>query len=272
MPKIWQFASYNLLSLFSPPVGLESLHCDMKRGFKKARKKEPQVRALLERDNVYQAIGKLAQRGVYEFHHQPQLLQRPDGVERVAEILELSQESAQVRERVRKVLENYYSKPILADKKILMLNRGDEGVPKPILIQQGNYRFNLFAAIDCLFEEPNGILHILDFKTGKSDFDNRQAYIYLLAASYLYPQQEVVASFYNLETCHWSEPLSASDAILKAFQIELAQTAKRHQKDLWRYRQNSSAFQEIFPPNPGKSCRYCPFSSICDFSALEEDT
>jgi len=30
MPKIWEFASYNLLSLFSPAVGLEHLHCDMK--------------------------------------------------------------------------------------------------------------------------------------------------------------------------------------------------------------------------------------------------
>ena len=65
MKKVWNFSSYNLLSLFSPAVGLEHLHCDMKRGFAKARKKEPEVAKLLDKDNTAQTIGLLAQKAVY---------------------------------------------------------------------------------------------------------------------------------------------------------------------------------------------------------------
>jgi hypothetical protein len=36
MKKIWEFASYNLWLLFSPPVGREMGHCDRKRGYTKA--------------------------------------------------------------------------------------------------------------------------------------------------------------------------------------------------------------------------------------------
>lgn len=269
MSKIWQFASYNLLSLFSPPVGLEHLHCDMKRGFTKARHKEPEVKVLLEQDSEPQKIGLLAQQGVYEFHRDSSILDRQDAVEQISEFLDLSQQSTQVQERVRKILENYHANPILAGKNILKLLRGDEGYPEPILVRHGNYTFNLYAAIDCLFREPDGTLHILDFKTGKSDFDRRQGYIYLLAAQYLYPNQKVVASFYNLETGKWSSPLSATDAVLQHFESLLAQTAKRHQNDLWRYRKNPSEFNTIFPPNPGASCRHCPFDPICQFSESE---
>ncbi|MDY7015914.1 MAG: PD-(D/E)XK nuclease family protein [Cyanobacteriota bacterium] len=269
MAKIWQFASYSLLRLFSPPVGLEHLHCDMKRGFTKARKKEPQVKALLDQDNLYQAIGKLAQRGVYEFHQNPQLFDCPDAVKTIFELLELSQQPAEVQERVQTILERYQEHPILVGKKILKFNRGDEGFPEPIIIQHGTYRFNLYAAIDCIFTEDNGTLHILDFKTGKSDFDRRQAYIYLFAIAQLYPNQKAVASFYNLETQKWSKPLSASAAALQRYESLLAQIAKRHRQDLWRYRQNPDRFQDIFPPNPGANCRHCCFRSICSFTVSE---
>lgn len=269
MPKIWQFASYNLLSLFSPPVGLEHLHCDMKRGFTKARKKEPQVKALLEQDTIPQQIGLLAQQGVYEFHRDASMLNHQDAVARISEILELTQQPSQVQERVQKILENYQRNPILAGKNIIQLHRGDEGYPEPILIEFGNYTFNLYAAIDCLFLERDGTLHILDFKTGKSDFDRRQGYIYLLAAQYLYPNQKAVASFYNLETGKWSPPLSATASALEGFESLLAQTAKRHQNELWRYRQNAAQFNAIFPPNPGVSCHHCPFHTICQFSESE---
>jgi hypothetical protein len=269
MSKIWQFASYNLLSLFSPAVGQERYHCDMKRGFAKARKKEPQVKVLLEQDNTPQRIGILAQRGVYEFHQDPMMLYRRDAIEKLAEILQLNQELAEVQQRVLLILKGYQSMPILLGKSVIQLSRGDEGFPEPILIKHGNYPFNFYAAIDCILAEPDGTLHILDFKTGKSDFDRRQAYLYLLAASYLYPQQKAIASFYNLENGKQSEPVSATVDTLKAFQIELALIAKQHQEDLRRYRNNSADFASIFPPNPGFSCKYCPFNSICKFSISE---
>lgn len=269
MRKIWEFASYNLLSLFSPAIGLEHLHCDMKRGFTKARKREPQVAALLEQDNTHQRIGILAQRGVYEFHQDPLTLYCRDAVKQVASTLQLSQEQDLVQEKVIQILENYHKNPFLFGKNIIKLSRGDEGFPEPILIRQGNYLFNLFAAIDCIFTERDGTLHILDFKTGKSNFDRRQAYIYLLAASYIYPNQKAVASFYNLETYKWSDKITATSDTLKSFQIELSLISQKHQKDLQRYRANPTDFSQVFPPNPGVSCRYCPFNSICKFAISE---
>ncbi|MDJ0737422.1 MAG: PD-(D/E)XK nuclease family protein [Nostocaceae cyanobacterium] len=269
MAKIWDFASYNLLYLHSPPVGLEHLHCDMKRGFTKARKGEPEVAELLEKDNIYQRIGLLAQKGVWEFHHDCLMLSRRDAVKQVAEIIQLNQEVDLVQERVIKILDNYHNHPILWDKNIIQLSRGDEGFPEPILIHQGSYQFNLYAAIDCIFMEEDGSLNILDLKTGKTGFDKRQGYIYLLAASYLYPNQKAVASFYNLETCQWSEKITASPETLQCILIELSRVSQQHQKLLRLYRNNPADFKKIFPPNPGISCRYCAFNSICEFTVDE---
>lgn len=268
MDKIWAFASYNLWSQFAPPVGQEYFHCDMKRGFARARQREPGVAAVKDLDNTPQRIGILAQQGVYEFHQNPKLFSRKDAVEQVAEILQLSQESTPVQERVILILSNYQQHPILLGKNIIKLNRGDEGFPKPIILKQGNYLFNFFAAIDCIFAEPDGTIHILDFKTGKSEFDRRQAYLYLLAASYLYPSQPAIASFYNLETGKQSDPLRATADTLQAFKIEMSLIAQRHQKDLKRYRDDPAEFNIIFPANPGSNCSYCPFNSICEFSSV----
>lgn len=267
MKTIWRpFASYNLWSLFAPPIGQERWHCDMKRGFQKARKKEPSVADLLDKDNIPERIGHLAQKGIYEFHQDTELLNQSDGAEKVAEILELNQEADEVQGRVISILINYHKNPILVGRNILHILPGDEGFPTPITIRQGSYIFNFFAAIDCIFTEQDGTLHILDFKTGKSDFDRRQAYVYLLAASYLYPQQKAVASFYNLETGNWSNSISATDVQLKAILIELAQIAQRHELEKERYKKNPAEFAQIFPPNPGSNCQYCPFNLICEFS------
>lgn len=272
MNKIWRpFASYNLWLQFDPPVGQEFFHCDMKRGFTKARKREPEVAKLLTTESPAIRIGLLAQKGIYEFHQHPQMLQKIDAVEEIAEIIQLNQQSAEVQQRVIFILTKYHQQPILLGKNIIQLNRGDEGFPEPILIKHGNYEFNFFAAIDCIFAEPDGMLHILDFKTGKSNFDVRQAYLYLLAVSYLYPNKPAIASFYNLETGKQSDPISAKANTLEAFKIEMLQIAKRHQKDLKRYKYNPGEFRVIFPPNPGFNCHYCPFNSICKFSPVESE-
>lgn len=269
MATPWRpFASYNLWLQFAPPIGREHLHCDMKRGFARARKKEPQVAALLE-DTGSQRIGILAQRGVYECYCNPEVLSRIDAIEHLAQALQLHQEVPEVQSRVITILAKYCDTPLLSGKNIIKLSRGDEGVPEPILLQQGSYQFNLYAAFDCVFTEPDGTLHILDFKTGKSDFDLRQAYIYLLAASHLYPQCRAVASFYNLETEKQSTPITATAQTLEAFQIELALIAQRHQQDLQSYRRNPVEFRRIFSPNPGFICRHCQFNNICQFASSE---
>ena len=209
----------------------------------------------------------MAQRGVYEFHQNVQLLSKPDGVETVAEILELSQESAEVEKRVESILNNYYQKPILVDKNIIELARGDESFPEPIPIEYGNLTFALYAAVDCVLIEPDNTIHILDFKTGKSDFDLRQAYVYLVAAKHLYPDRQAIASFYNLETQVDSKPISATPQAIESMYIELSSVAKKLQQDLQKYKQNPDLFDRIFPANPGSSCKYCAFNSVCEYAA-----
>jgi hypothetical protein len=263
------FASYHLWSLVAPATGQERWHCQMRRGFIKARQHEPQVKRLLAQATIPQRIGILAQKGVYEFHHHRQLLNQPDGVEKVAQILKLSKSSFEVQQRVRQILKNYHDTPLLLGKRIIQLTRGDEGFPRPIIITQQNYYFRLYAAMDCVFTESDSTLHIIDFKTGKSAFDRRQALVYLVAARYLYPQQEAVASFYNLERRKTSDLITVNAIQLDAIETQLANIAVKHQEDLQKYRETPRQFSVIFPPNPGHHCRYCPFHRICEFSSAK---
>ena len=272
MGKYWQYyASYSIWSQITPPIGKEHWHCDRKRGYNRARKKEPGISNLVTLDNTAQRIGILAQRGVYEFHQNIQLLFEPNGVKKVAEILKLSQESTEVRERVELILNNYYQKPILVDKNIVKLSKGDESYPEPIPIKYGDLTFALFAAFDCVLLEPDNTIHILDFKTGKSDFDLRQAYVYLVAAKHLYPNQKAIASFYNLETQVASEPRPATPQAIESVCIELSSVAKKLQQDLQSYRNNPHLFDRIFPANPGLPCKYCVFNSVCEYAASFAD-
>lgn len=267
MQTAWRpFFSYNLWNLFEPAIGQEQWHCPMKRGFLKARAKEPEILPLIQQETVYQEIGLLAQQGVYEFHQDLDRLRCTDGVNQVANILGLESRNDEVRDRVISILLNYHAKPILLGQKILKLIRGDEGFPDPILICSGTQECSLYAAIDCIFIEPDSTLHILDFKTGKSEFDRRQAYVYLLAAQYLYPGRSAVASFYNLESQTWSNRITATDMQLQALTMDAFQLAQQHQKDLQRYKRQSASFEEVFPPHPGYQCRNCQFQPVCDFA------
>jgi len=63
------FASYHLWSLVTPATGQKHWHYLMRRGVIKARQHEPQVKALLGKATAPQQIGILAEKGVYEFHH-----------------------------------------------------------------------------------------------------------------------------------------------------------------------------------------------------------
>ncbi|MEA5554445.1 PD-(D/E)XK nuclease family protein [Anabaena cylindrica UHCC 0172] len=264
------FASYHLWSLVVPATGQERCHCQMKRGFIKARQHEPQVKALLAQATPPQRIGILAQKGVYEFHHHRHLLTQSDGVEKVAQLLKLSNFTCQVKQRVLQILRKYHKSPLLLGKRIIQLTPGDEGFPKPIVIAQENYCFRLYAAMDCVFIDSDSTLHILDFKTGKSAFDKRQALVYLLAARYLYPGKPAVASFYNLEVCQKSELITINNHELASLEFELSNIAKQHQLDLQKYQSRNNNFSKIFPPNPGYHCRFCPFNSICEFADFKD--
>lgn len=262
--------SYDLWRLFTPSIGYESLHCDTRRGFAKARKNETEVKKLLSQDNPSQKVGKLAQQGIYEIHNNFGLASNPEGIETIVTKLNLDEEESDIRVRVISLLKSYCQKPILADKNIIKLLRGDEGYPQPVLVQQGNYWFNLYPAFDCVLEEDDKTIHVLDFKTGKSNFDRRQANVYIVAASAIYADKNVTASFYNLETQEYSETIALSQLGIEAIKIELALISKKHEKQLSTYRTNSSNFYQIFPPNPGSACKQCPFASICHHSHISE--
>ncbi|MEA5597087.1 PD-(D/E)XK nuclease family protein [Rivularia sp. UHCC 0363] len=266
------FASYHLWSLIAPASGQQRWHCQMKRGFIKARQDEPKVKALLKaKVTASQRIGLLAQKGVYEFHHNRNLLKSDDGVEKVAGLLKLSNLGDEIQQRVRQILKKYQDAPLLLDKRIMLLTRGDEGFPKPIVIEHENYRFRLYASMDCVLNESDNTLHIIDFKTGKSPFDRRQALVYLLAAHYLYPKYQAIASFYNLEMGKKSHVITVNNSELRLIEFHLGYIANKHQKDLQQYHQNQKNFSNIFPPNPGYHCRFCQFHSICDFSDAEDE-
>ena len=260
------YASYSILSQISPPVGKEHWHCDRKRGYARAKKKEPLIKELSTIDNTAQKIGHLSQRGVYEFHQNTSLLSESEGVEKVAEILKLEQETPEIQERVRLILNNYYNNPVLLNKNVLKLSRGDEPYPEAIPIRAGNFTFGLFAAFDCVLLEPNNTIHIIDFKTGRSSYDLRQAYVYLVAAQYLYPLQKAIASFYNLETQDSSELISATPEAIESIRIELTLVARKLQQDLQKYKSKPQLFDRIFPSNPGLHCRYCAFVSVCEYA------
>ena len=243
----------------------------MKRGFIKARQDDPKVKALLKaKVTASQRIGLLAQKGVYEFHHNRNLLNSVDGVEKVARLLKLGNLTDEIQQRVRQILQKYQDAPLLLDKRIMLLTRGDEGFPKPIFIEREHYNFRLYAAMDCVLNESENTLHIIDFKTGKSPFDRRQALVYLLAARYLYPKYQAIASFYNLEMGKKSHVITVSTSELKLIEFHLGYIAEKHQKDLQQYRQNTENFSNIFPANPGYHCRFCPFQSICEFSVASD--
>lgn len=154
MGKYWQYyASYSIWSQISPPIGKEQLHCDRQRGYNRAKKQELNIKHLATLDNNFQRIGLLAQRGVYEFQRNVQLLSEYNGVEKVAEKLNLYQELPEIREKIELILNNYYHKPILVEKNIVELSRGDESFPRTrryysyFRFQNGQKRFRSASSL-----------------------------------------------------------------------------------------------------------------------------
>jgi hypothetical protein len=271
-----EFASYHLWSQFEPALGWEDTHCQMQRGWRwtqTARSDDSQNIPFTE--TIWQKVGKLAQQGVYEFHRDPLLLKHPRGCERVADRLYLYYEVAVVRDRVMQILQQYQADPWLRDREIIMLNRGDEPIPPAIEVGIAEFKFYLYAAFDCIIQAKDGDsvaqsrpqIQIIDFKTGLAEPDLRQADVYLLAGSYLYPDFDVVAGFYNLETMSSSALITATPERLNEIACKLVQIAKLHQQQLQAYQLDPDSFDLLFPPHPGTHCRACNFNYRCTYAA-----
>ncbi len=260
------WVSYSLWSQFQPQLGKEEYHCHHKRGFIRAKAGEPKVKELKAKDTTPQKIGKLAQKAVYYFYHHPEFLSR-EGINYIAkEVLNLQQESEEVQSRLQKILEQYLHYPFLQDKLVLSLTSGEENHSSNVILKDDYRQGKLFFAYDCILKREDEGIHIIDFKTGKSQFkpDIRQALVYLLAGKILYPNETVTASFYHLELAQESESYSATDEELNLVAKNLLDIAQTNQKQIKRYHQFPDSFNQMFPASPGKVCNHCPFTSICE--------
>jgi hypothetical protein len=186
----------------------------------------------------------------------------------VADRLFLYYESEPVARRVEKILANYHSQPWLQNSHIIEFDRGDAGVGKSWEIAARRRRFLLYATIDCAIDEGD-VVRILDFKTGKSDGDMRQALVYLLLATVRYPDRRAILNFIYLEKGTRSRDIYLPPADISKVRDRLAAVAYLHQRQLAKYRQrdrtDTNAFSRIFPPNPGINCRFCRFRQSCNF-------
>lgn len=263
------WVSYSLWREFSPQSGFEELHCHRKRGFNRARRREPQIEPLTQQDNIPQRVGKLAQQAVVELHNFEPLAR--DAISEVArDRLHLEREPEEVQSRVLQVMERYLEHPFLRDRQVVYLDRGTSKPQEFILENQGE-KIACFYLFDCLIEEDTNTLHVIDFKTGQKDkqegeerYDLRQAFMYLLACRSHYPEKRAIASFYNLETGRESAIYSATESELELVQLRLAEIARQHEQQQREYRRNPARFHQLYPATPGKACKNCPYTSVCE--------
>jgi hypothetical protein len=82
--------------------------------------------------------------------------------------------------------------------------------------------------MDCIFTEADRTLHFR-FQDRQISF-RPAALVYLLAARYLYPKQQAVASFYNLERCKKSNLISLTSSQLDTIETTLALVAQNTSK------------------------------------------
>ncbi len=87
----------------------------------------------------------------------------------------------------------------------------------------------------------------MDLETGLGITNQRQAYVYLLAAQYLFPNQKAKASFYNLETQEWTKPTTASQEYLECVLIELARLAPRMATEIYAIPTKSRDIRRTVP-------------------------
>ena len=263
------WSSYSLWLEFLPQMGFEEFHCHKKRGYSRVISKEQSdVNLLKNQDTIPQRIGKLAQQAIYQLHYHSQYLTH-SGIEVIAsDCLHLNEEEEEVRERVFKVLQNYLEKPflILENREVIFLESGNER-PDKVFIEFNNFKFPVYFKFDCVVKERSGLIHIIDFKTGKNNdsYDPRQALIYLLASQYMteYKNKKVIASFYNLELNKESDIYDATQKELEFTKINLFKIARKHEQEIKQCRSDPTLFNQLFPATPGKGCSYCAYHSIC---------
>jgi hypothetical protein len=249
---------------FSPQQGFEEFHCHKRRGYARVISKEDQqIDYLKQQDTIPQRIGKLAQKGVYFLHRKPEHLSL-SGIDIIAiEFLKLNQEEKEVQEQVIQALKNYVEFPFLNNKKVIEITSGEEKY-KQIPLSLNEFRYTVYFQFDCVIQEDDQTIHIVDFKTGQSDYDLRQAFVYILIGQYIYKGKQVIASFYNLLSKKQSDIYSLTQDELLYVKMKLAKIARDHDQQVKQYKSDHKLFERLYPASPGKGCPQCPFISVCE--------
>jgi putative RecB family exonuclease len=112
----------------------------------------------------------------------------------------------------------------------------------------------LFGRLDRLDEEPDGTLHIIDYKTGTQpeEIDPKQLIFYALLVEAKLHRSVSKASFWYLDDgSTWTTDFSDED--------------KRHaREDLLATVQAMDAVHD-FPPTIAPHCAFCPYLKVCEF-------
>jgi len=114
----------------------------------------------------------------------------------------------------------------------------------------------LFGRMDRIDEEPDGSLHIIDYKTGAQpeEIDARQLQLYAIMVEQKLERPVSRASFWYLDDgSTWTMELSGEE---KKRALEQAVAAAREMQTL-----------SEFPPNVGRHCAHCPYLYACEMRA-----
>lgn len=268
------WVSYSLWREFSPQLGYETNHCHKKRWFKRIKK-------IPELDNDYQKVGKLAQKIVYHLYQNPQYLNIESIDLIMFDQMNLKQESEIIQSKIFDISKLYIQNPFLLDKKVIEFDYGNDTKPNKININSKLGNYVLYYLFDCIIEDEDQVLHIIDFKTGNSKPDVRQAYVYLVVADALskqknfpYQNKQFRASFYNLESCQQSSIYTLDQDELQLIKDNLGKIAFAHEQEKKEYQQkereyfNQAEFlkeftNKKFPASVGNFCQNCAYINNC---------
>ena len=112
----------------------------------------------------------------------------------------------------------------------------------------------LFGRVDRLDEEPDGSLHIIDYKGGvdSQEVDASQLILYALLVQAKLERTVSKASFWYLDDgSDWTTEFSDDDK-------------SRARQDLLATAEEMDGVSD-FPPTIGPHCAYCPYLKVCEF-------
>lgn len=111
--------------------------------------------------------------------------------------------------------------------------------------------FNISGKFDLIVKNNDGLLHIIDFKTGKKEEENSfQLRFYKLLAESKFKERVAKASFYFLKTGNPKE-------------FDLREERSEEIKGEVIERINKIGSTNIFEPKPSKLCKFCLFKTFC---------